>query len=380
MRSGRGNKSSRLKGCCKHWLTRAAVVLATAASVGVPDIPVRAQDSSPVAESGDVEIAYVLHGLNTFTEEMVAGAEDAARDYGVSLQVMGNASFDVPAQQALFDTALQSGVDGIAVAPLEGNRWVTRIQQAIDLGVPVVGFNVTSLDSALETWVGQDDFDSGVILGHELRDQLAAAGIAAGTIAVGSCNPGETVLADREEGLRQAFDQSDFELLAAQDVHLPIPENLRAWEGIVEANPDIVAAVGLCYIDVPNLAQLKEQSGATWLIAGYNVDPPTLDAITSGQAQVIASQQEYLQGYLPVAILAEHLRDGTPLITGWLEIPTEIVTAENVAQYAARETDDQVQYAYYQAYIDENFADLQAAARPYDDLRTLGESRATPVP
>ena len=57
-----------------------------------------------------------------------------------------------------------------------------------------------------------------------------------------------------------------------------------------------------------------------------------------------------------------------------------MVTAANVAQYAAREADDQTQYDNYQAYIAEHFADLQATARPYDDLRTLGVPRATPMP
>jgi ABC-type sugar transport system substrate-binding protein len=360
-------------------MTWSAAVVAAVALIGMPAVSSLAQDASPVGNNSDVEIAYVLYGLNTFTEEMVTGAQDAARDYGVALEVFGDASFDVPTQLAFFESALQSGFDGIAVAPLQGDLWITPIQQAVDQDVPVVGFNVTSLDSALETWVGQDDYDSGVILGGELLDQLAAAGVAEGTIAIGSCNPEENVLQDRDAGLRQAFAGTAFELLEAQDVHLPVPENYSAWENIVAANPDIVAAVGLCYIDVPNLAQLKERNDASWLIGGYNLDQPTLDAITSGQAQVIVGQQEYLQGYLPVAILAEHLINGTPLAEGWLETPTEVVTAENIEQYVPRETDVQVQYDYYQAYIDENFADLQAAARPYDDLRTVGLPRATPA-
>lgn len=363
-----------------NWLIRSAVTVATVALVAMLGLTALAQEATPVTAHGDVEIAYVLFGLNTFTDEMVTGAEDAARDYGVTLKVSGDASFDVPAEIDAFESALGSGADGIAVAPLDGGQWVAPIQTATDAGVPVVGFNVTSFDSALETWVGQDDFDSGLMLGGELRNQLIDAGKTEGEIAVGSCNPGETVLADREAGLRQAFAGTDFALLAAQDVHVSIPENASAWETVIASNPDIVAAVGLCYIDVPNLAQLKERIGGTWLIGGYNPDPFTLDTIASGQAQVIAGQQEYLQGYLPVAILAEHLIEGTPLVTGWLELPTEIVTADNVTQYIARETDDQVQYDYYQAYIAEHFADLQAAARPYDDLRTLGVPEATAAP
>ena len=73
-------------------------------------------------------------------------------------------------------------------------------------------------------------------------------------------------------------------------------------------------------------------------------------------------------------MLAEHLINGTPLVEGWLETPTEVVTAENVDDYVLAQTDNQVQYDYYQEYMAENFADLEAAARPYDDLRTPGDA------
>jgi ABC-type sugar transport system substrate-binding protein len=339
-----------------------------------------AQDATPAVggDHSDIEIAYVLHGLNTFTQRMKTGAEDAARDYGVTLQVFGDASFDTQIHQGFFFSALESGFDGIAVVTLPGDQWITPIQQAVDQGVPIVGANVTCPDCAMTTWVGQDEYNSGVILGGQLKDKLAAAGVTSGQIAVGICDPAATVLQDRDHGFRKAFEGTSFDILDAQDVDIPVPDNYTKWENIITATPDIVAAVGLCSIDIPNLAQLKERNSASWLIGGYDLDPPTLDAIKSGQAAVTVGQQEYLQGYLPVRALAEHLINGTPLVQGWLECPTEVVDAANVDQYIARQTDNQVQYDYYKQYMAEHFADLQAAARPYDDLRHPGMPRATP--
>ena len=347
--------------------------------LAMPGLGAFAQDATPAADNSDVEIAYVLHGLNTFTERMKVGAEDAGRDYGVTLEVFGDASFDTPTHQAFFETALQRGFDGIAVVTLPGDQWITPIQQAVDQGVPLVGANVTGLETALSSWVGQDEYNSGVILGDELLNQLETAGVSEGKIAVGICSAAAQVLQDRDSGLRKAFEGSSFEVLEAQEVLIPVPDNYGRWENIMAANPDAVAAVGLCSIDIPNLAQLKERTGGTWLIGGYDLDPPTLQAIEDGWAQVTVGQQEYLQGYLPVRLLAEHLINGTPLVEGWQETPTETVTAENVADYVSRQTDNQVQYDYYQDYMDENFADLEASARPYDDLRTPGMPRATPA-
>src|SRR5215208_4488919 len=155
---------------------------------------VTAQDATPAADHSDIKIAYVLHGLNTFTERMKTGAEDAGRDLGVTVEVFGDASFDTPTHQAFFEAALQRGFDGIAVVTLPGDQWITPIQQAVDQGVPLVGANVTALDSALTTWVGQDEYNSGVILGGEMLKKLEEAGVNDGQIAVGICDPAATVL------------------------------------------------------------------------------------------------------------------------------------------------------------------------------------------
>lgn len=364
-------------------MSRIRTILAVAtilSLLAMPSFGAAAQDATPAADHSDIEIAYVLHGLNAFTERMKTGAEDAGRDLGVTVEVFGDASFDTPTHQAFFEAALQRGFDGIAVVTLPGDQWITPIQQAVDQGVPLVGANVTALDSALTTWVGQDEYNSGVILGGEMKKQLDAAGITEGKIAVGICDPAAQVLQDRDAGFRKALEGTNFEILEAQDVDIPVPDNYARWENIIAANPDAVAAVGLCSIDIPNLAQLKERNAATWLIGGYDLDLPTLQAIEDGLAQVTVGQQEYLQGYLPVRALAEHLINGTPLVEGWLETPTEVVTAENVGDYVSRQSDNQVQHEYYQQYMAENFADLEAAARPYDDLRHPGMARATPAP
>lgn len=348
--------------------------------LAVPMLQANAQDATPAADHSDIEIAYVLHGLNAFTERIKTGAQDAADDYGVTLEVFGDASFDTPTHQAFFDAAVQRGFDGIAVVTLPGDQWITPIQQAVDAGIPLVGANVTGLETGLKSWVGQDEYNSGVILGHELIAQLEKAGVSEGKISVGICSAAAKVLQDRDSGLRKAFEGTSFEVLPAQEVLIPVPDNYGRWENVMAANPDSVAAVGLCSIDIPNLAQLKERTGGTWLIGGYDLDPPTLQAIKDGWAAVTVGQQEYLQGYLPVRMLAEHLINGTPLVEAWEETPTEVVTIDNVDDYVSRQTDNAVQKEYYAQYMADHYADLVASGRPYDDLRTPGMARATPLP
>jgi ABC-type sugar transport system substrate-binding protein len=334
--------------------------------------------ANAAAQDDEIRIAYIMHGLNAFTEVIKRGAEAAGEDLGVTVDVFGQAGFDIPTHQAFFETAIQGGYDGIVVIPNGGDPWNALIEQATEAGIPLTSANNTALNSELDLWVGQDEFASGLILGDETKKALAAKGVTSGKIVVGICLPGNPVLVARYDGFVAALEGSDFEVSEAQDVALNNEENYARWENLATANQDAVAMVGLCSLDIANQAQVKERSGATWAIAGYDLDVPTLDAVKAGLADVTLGQQPYLQGYLPVRALVEEIREGKDL-EGWLEVPTDIVTPANVDDYFARESDPAVEAEYYKGYIAENFADLAAAARPYDDLRSSGDAAGTPA-
>lgn len=331
------------------------------------------------AQDEEIRIAYILHGLNDFTQTIKEGAEDAGADLGVTVDVFGEAGFDIPTHQGFFESAIQAGYDGIAIIPNGGDPWNALIQTATDAGIPLASANNVALNSTLDLWVGQDEYNSGVLLAQEVQRQLEAGGVTGGKIVIGSCFPGNPVLDARSAGIRSVFDGTGFELTQDYDTKLDNTENYNIWDSLAVANADAVAMVGLCSLDPPNIAQVKERGGYGWLGAGYDLETPTLEAISDGLIGVSAGQQPYLQGYLPVRALVEEIRNGTN-ITGWLEVPTDIVTAENVEQFKPREADAAVQKEFYATYMAENFADLQAAARPYDDLRaTPGETPATPT-
>ncbi|MCO5223519.1 MAG: substrate-binding domain-containing protein [Thermomicrobiales bacterium] len=350
-----------------------AILLAAALLV----TPMAAVTQTATAQDDEIKIAYILHGLNDFTQTIKEGAEDAGEDLGVTVDVFGEAGFDIPTHQAFLESAIQAGYDGIAVIPNGGDPWNTLLDEATSAGIPVATANNTALNSTVDLWVGQDEYNSGVLLAQEIQAQLEAAGVTSGQVVIGSCFPGNPVLDDRSAGIHSVLDPAGFELTQDYDTKLDNTENYNIWDSLATANPDSVAMIGLCSLDPPNLAQVKERGGYEWLAAGYDLETPTLQAIEDGYLGVSAGQQPYLQGYLAVTALVQELRDGVN-ISGWLEVPTDIVNADNVADFVPRESDAQVQRDFYAAYIAEHFSDLATAARPYDDLRG-GSGDATPA-
>jgi len=323
---------------------------------------------SAAAQDDDIKIAYILHGLNDFTQTIKEGAEDAGEDLGVTVDVFGEAGFDIPTHQGFFESAMQAGYDGIGLIPNGGDPWNTLIESATTAGIPLATANNTALNSTADIWVGQDEYNSGILLAQEIQNQLAAKDVTSGTVVIGSCFPGNPVLDARSAGIHSVLDPAGFELTQDFDTKLDNTENYNIWESLANDNTDAVAFVGLCSLDPPNIAQVKERGGYEWLGAGYDLETPTLDAISNGYIGVSAGQQPYLQGYLVVRALVEEIRTGTH-VSGWLEVPTDIVTAANVEEFKPRESDAAVQKDFYATYIAENFADLAASARPYDDLK-----------
>ena len=334
---------------------------ALALLVGCKD---KAAESDATKPADKPKIGYVLHGLNDFTQVIKKGAEDAALAESVSVNVVGPAGFATADAIAMFEGMTQKKVSGLVVVPMPGEVWVTPIRQATEAGIPVLTANVTSPKSTATAWFGQDEFGSGVILATELRKFLAAQNRNEGRIIVGMCAPGVGVLVERYQGFKKGMAGTKYQISEPFDVNTENTANYGAWENLAGANPEMVAIVGLCSMDLPNLARLKVRTKGQWLVAGYDLGRETLDAVKTGTIQVVVGQHPYLQGYLPVVALARHLRDKQPLPQGWIDVGTEVVTRENVEAIYGRETDEKKQMAWYADYVAKHFSDLKAVAKP----------------
>ncbi len=338
------------------------LLLALSLTVGCNKQPPGDESAKP---HGKLKFGYVLHGLNDFTQIIKQGAEDAARAESVSVDVVGPAGFSATSDAiAMFEGMTQKKVNGLVVVPMPGEVWVTPIRQATEAGIPVLTANVTSPGSTATAWFGQDEYASGVILATELRKFLAAENRLEGRIIVGMCAPGVGVLVERYQGFKQGMTGTKYQISEPFDVNTENTANYGAWENLAAANPNIVAIVGLCSMDLPNLAKLKVRTKGQWLIGGYDLGRETLDAVKAGTVQVVVGQHPYLQGYLPVVALARHLRDQQPLPQGWVDIGTEVVTRDNVDAVYGRETDEKKQTQWYADYVVKHFADLNALAKP----------------
>lgn len=316
-----------------------------------------------------IKIGYCMYFLSPFTSSMKRGAEAAGKDYGIEVEVVAGEKGDTMEQISLFDALVAKGMDAIIITAVDANSWISPVKQAVDRGV-LVGFaNATARESASSLFVGISGYTDGLVLGEEILNMPEMKN-ASGKIVVGNCVPGLPVLENRVKGLFEKLDQrSDWEIVGPLDSGLTPDATYSFWETAYTANPDMIMAIGSCSLDLPALYKLKKKyPEADFLTVGYDLEPDALKGIQEGLHEITMGQHPYLQGYLPVAAMAAHLKDGKPLAKGWIDTGREVITQENVGDVIQRESDPEFEYEWYKKHIEENFTPIWEQSVPMSEF------------
>lgn len=297
-----------------------------------------APTSAPATEAPQetVKIGFVTHVLgNPFIQQIIDGAEAAAKDLNVELQVTGPEGGDADAQLKAVQALVASGVQGIATS-VPGESMASGLNEIIDSGIPVVQFNLL-VTSVKAPYVGERSVESGRILGAKVVEKLGGE-TATGKVIIGNCFPGFPVLENRSKGVQESLAAAPgLELVGVFDVKVAANENYAAWEALLSANPDAKALIGLCAPDIASLGKLQAANPTIPFVSGgYDLTAENLAEIKAGNAYVSLGQTPFMQGYLPVKMLADSIRGDVKNIDlskgGFLDAGTEIVTADSVEE------------------------------------------------
>ncbi len=362
----------------KRWLAATGALALTMGVVG--GAAAQSPDASTPAGTG-IKLGFVTHVLgNPFIQQIVDGANFAARDLGVELQVVGPEGGSPDEQLALIQGLASSGIQGIATS-VPGATLADPINEIIASGIPVVQFNL--LDKGVNApYVGERSVASGRTLGAKVIEKLGGES-ATGKVILGNCLPGYPVLENRQAGVLEALAAAPgLTVVGPFDVKTSATENYAAWEAAYTANPDAVALIGLCAPDIASLGQLQAANPDTLFVSGgYDLTAENLAAIKSGNAYVSLGQTPFMQGYLPIKILVDSINAGTTAdlqAGGFIDSGTEIVTADSVEEpfglpaltfedLEAIAADPEAARTYYQPLVDGAIASWKDSLEPIEN-------------
>jgi ABC-type sugar transport system substrate-binding protein len=278
-------------------------------------------------------IGFVVHVIgNPFIQQIIDAAQMAARDLNVKLIVTGPAGAEGDAQLTAVQNLAASGVDGIATS-VPAASMVKGLNAIIKAGTPIVMFNGLG-EGVNGPYVGEKSVESGRLLGKMVLDKIGGT-TAKGDVIVGNCYPGFPVLENRSKGVLESLAKAPgVKIVGPSDVKVDSVANFAAWQGLLAANPNALAMVGLCAPDVESIGKVNKAAPSSKAIGGgYDLTTGNLEALANGTAHISLGQTPFVQGYLPVQVLVDSIRNKIKINKpGFLNSGTEIVTATSVIE------------------------------------------------
>jgi simple sugar transport system substrate-binding protein len=274
-----------------------------------------------------VRIAVVTHGpaSSKFWAIIRNGVDSAARRLDVLVDYKSPDVFSVERMSELIDQAVATKPDGLVVS-IPSPGIAPAIRRAVKAGIPVISINS-----------GSDVFRSLGVLVHvgQVEDR---AGLEAGRR-----------LAD--SGVRNAMCVNQERNNTGTDARCAgLAKAMREAGGrsrvlhIVDDDPgaasQIAAAVAADQVDgvlatnsLGGLDAAKGLAGQNIKIGTFDLGPDVLKAVEKGELAFAVDQQAYLQGYLPIEMLALRARYGIlPAQHDVVATGPNFVTRENAAQ------------------------------------------------
>jgi len=285
----------------------AYAALLLAGCTAAPQAPAPAAAADP---GRPLRLVFITCAVDApFFGPVKQGMRDAARMLGVACDFTGTPGVDVKAQAEMVRKAVADKVDGIALNIIDPAAFDAVVTEAVGAGVPVVAFNVDdqSTPNARLAAVCQRFPEAGRTLARHVAPLLPPGS----RILFTQHDRGVSALDERLRGLQEGLKERG----VTGDVVVTGNVSAKGAEVIAEAlrqDPSIRAVLGTGQSDTEaaGLAIEKHFAGTGIWAAGFDLSPTTLRLVRAGCIRATVDQQPYVQGFLPVVLLANYLRYG----------------------------------------------------------------------
>jgi len=280
------------------------------------------------------KITFVNHvTTNPFFTPTIYGIEDACAFLGCSYQWTGSENSTVTEMVSAMQTATAAKVDGIAVCLIDAEAFNKPTEDAMSIGIPVIGYNADTPGNARLSYVGQSLYQSGYNIAQKWLPMVKSGG----KVMLSIATPGSLNLQPRLDGYIQAIkdagDPVTYDTVAS-GVDQASEES--AIEAYYLANKDVVGFFGTGATDSLAVGKLSKKYGLAAngvITAGYDLLPETLDLIKSGDMTFTTDQQPYLQGFIPTLQIYLYKLSGGAVSPANTDTSLAYVTKDNVDIY-----------------------------------------------
>jgi ribose transport system substrate-binding protein len=263
----------------------------------------------PEAERGPLRIyCQVKDASAVFWQGAILGCQQAAEELGPDkvelIFTTGTSDMGVEDSIKAFEDALAAGADGIVLAPADSAALVPSVQEANEMGIPVVAMD-TAVDAPanLLSTVATDNFNGVMDAVARLIEDAGGKG----KFALTACPSTISTCRDITSGFIAALEQFPEAEVVAMPLACPSREKgYNALQDILVAHPDLAGVFGCSGQDGLGAAEAIRDAGSSALVVTRNCSMEELESVSDGLLHACFAQYPRLMGYRGVMALYEH--------------------------------------------------------------------------
>lgn len=300
-----------------------------------------AASTASSAAEGEKTIYVIVKVLgNQYWSVLQAGAEQAGKDLGCNVVVVGTAlESDIEGQLTLLQNAVSAQADGIVIAPLDSVSLDAPITEAYKSGMPIVLVDTVIKSDNYSAALMTNNVEAGKTAAEEMLLRLREKGLSEteeAQIAIQIGSTGSQTITDRVNGFKEAWAAS------APAAWTILADDIKVNDG------DISKAVGFCQdflTTYPNIkgmfgpnngstvgfvTGLTEAKRTDVTMIGFDFSSEIETMIRSGQYDVASVvQRQYYMGYDGVKTALE-LANGGTVAEKTIDTGVLLVSSDNV--------------------------------------------------
>jgi len=274
---------------------------------------------------------FVKNVTNPFWKACRIGAEKAAKDLGVALEVVAPTKPDnIEEQTRLVEDWIVRKPDAFVFVPVDYKALVPSIQKANKAGIPVVNYNNKMADIQAVSYIGSDD----EVMEYEICSYLFKSMGGKGKVVHIDGVPAAITAQARKRGFERAVKAfPGIEVLASQPGQYRRLPAVQVFENLMQRFPEIDAVVSANDDMAVGIAEALAAAGrlSKTKVIGIDGIPDATAAIAAGKMFATADFSGHDQSYLAVTAAVRHLRKQP--VPREIQLPIVIIDKSNVQQF-----------------------------------------------
>ena len=290
------------------------------------------------ANAAELRFAIVPKSMNNPYFDLARnGCQQEAAKLGVKCIYEGPIEQEPATQVQIIQDMISRHLDGIAISVADAASVSRVIRQARAANIPVITFDADAPDSKRQAYVGTNNKELGIALGHALISVHPKPG----SYALVSGGPAAENLQERVAGVRQVLNAAGWKEVSGSPTFCNDDSALgvQQMNDLMTAHPDLAAIVpvggwplfsGEAYARFA-ARHADAMKNATFSVVSADTLPAEIAELKAGQVNGLVGQRPAEMGADAMEILLKlHKGQSVPTIT---YVGLDTVTPQNVDQF-----------------------------------------------